>query len=141
MRRERREPLADKAGVMTGASHGFSRAAAPVWGFSRDMMWSSGLSEWGERKRASAPTDEPSANMQECAGKPWPQHTSTGRLSTSCHQMLQEHMVFFQSKIQCISGNFHFQTKTCENMSTKNVIYLRNSPLSVTNTGDRKSVV
>ena len=23
---------------MTGASHGFSRAAAPVWGFSRDMM-------------------------------------------------------------------------------------------------------
>ena len=29
--------------VMTGASHGFSRAAAPVWGFSRGMTGNSGF--------------------------------------------------------------------------------------------------
>lgn len=69
------------------------------------------ISEWGERKRASAPADKSSANMQECTEKPWSQHTPTGRLSTNCRQVLQEHVVFFQSKIQCISGNFCFKKK------------------------------
>ena len=33
-----------------GGSHGFSRAAAPVWGFSRDMMGSSGSLSCGARE-------------------------------------------------------------------------------------------
>ena len=35
---------------MTGASHGFSRAAVPVWGFSRDMMGRSGSLSCGARE-------------------------------------------------------------------------------------------
>ena len=96
------------------------------------------ISEWGERKRASAPADKSSANMQECTEKPRSQHTSTGRLSTNCRQMLQEHVVFFQSKIQCISGNFCLKKKkkNFENISRKNWMYLKNGPLSVKkNTG------
>lgn len=91
------------------------------------------ISEWGERKRASAPADKSSANMQECTEKPWSQHTPTGRLSTNCRQMLQEHVVFFQSKIQCISGNFCFKKKkkNFENISRKNWMHLKNGPLSV----------
>lgn len=32
------------------------------------------VSEWGERKHASAIADKSSANMQECAGKPQSAH-------------------------------------------------------------------
>ena len=42
--------------AMTGASHGFSRAAAPVWGFSRYMMGSSGSLSCGARCASSAKT-------------------------------------------------------------------------------------
>lgn len=44
------------------------------------------ISEWGERKHASATADKSSANMQECAGKPQSQHTSMGRRSTNGRQ-------------------------------------------------------
>lgn len=58
-------------------------------------------------------------------------HINGRLISTNCRQMLQEHIVLFQSKIQCISGNFYLKEQnTLKIFFGKNLMSLKNGPLS-----------
>lgn len=80
-------------------------------------------SEWGEWKHTSAQLTSLCQHARVLGKTTVTAHTN-GTLSTNCHRMLQEHTVFFQSKIQCISGNFYFK-KNFENISRQKL----NGPL------------
>lgn len=67
-------------------------------------------SEWREWKHTSAQLTSLCQHARVLRKTTVTTHTN-GTLSTNCHRMLQEHTVFFQSKIQCISGNFYLKKK------------------------------